>query len=201
MGPENTKQALADQTIELVHQISESGVDAIIAGWPCQDLSVAAGPGAKGLDGERSGLWRNLLRTIRLVRPKVALLENVAALLGRGMGRVLGDLACIGYDAQWGCISAKAVGLPHDRKRLYIAAYPLCERLQRVFPKEIQGEPSLSWWQDYRSVEDLPGECLLYPSQLCGSGNGTAKRLHGIGNGNPPAVIGAIMKQLKATKG
>jgi DNA (cytosine-5)-methyltransferase 1 len=94
--------------------------DIICGGFPCQDISLA-GEGA-GLAGERSGLWRELLRAIRVVRPRYAIVENVAALLGRGMGTVLGDLAEIGYDAEWHCIPASAVGAPHRRDRVWIIA-------------------------------------------------------------------------------
>lgn len=197
MGKKNIKEALADETSQLVHQQISKGVDCIIAGWPCQDASVAAGDKATGIKGERTGLWCKLFRTIRLVRPKFALLENVAALLDRGFCEVLADLASIGFDAQWHCISAKAIGLPHGRKRLYTITYPAGQRLQRYFPKEIQGEQGLSCWQDYRSIEDLPKRCDLYPSQLCGSGDGVAKRLHGIGNGNPPHIIKQLMQGLE----
>ena len=96
----------------------EKGVEIVCGGFPCQDISTA-GKGA-GLAGERSGLWREMLRTIRLVRPRYAIVENVAALLGRGMGTVLGDMAEIGYDAEWGCISAADVGAPHLRRRIWI---------------------------------------------------------------------------------
>ncbi len=96
----------------------EAGIDVICGGFPCQDISCA-GKGA-GLSGERSGLWRELLRTIRLVRPLYVLVENVAALLHRGMGTVLGDLAKSGYDTEWGCISANDVGAPHLRERIWI---------------------------------------------------------------------------------
>jgi site-specific DNA-cytosine methylase len=100
---------------------STSGeADVICGGFPCQDISTA-GAGA-GLAGERSGLWRELLRAIRVVRPRYAIVENVAALLSRGMGTVLGDLAEIGYDAEWHCIPASAVGAPHRRDRVWIIA-------------------------------------------------------------------------------
>jgi hypothetical protein len=85
-------------------EFQEGEADVICGGFPCQDISVA-GAGA-GLAGERSGLWRELLRAIRVVRPHYAIVENVAALLGRGMGTVLGDLAEIGHDAEWHCIPA-----------------------------------------------------------------------------------------------
>lgn len=94
------------------------GVDVICGGFPCQDISCA-GKGA-GLSGERSGLWRKMLTTIRLVRPRYIIVENVAALLHRGMGVVLGDLARSRYDTEWGCISANDVGAPHLRERIWI---------------------------------------------------------------------------------
>lgn len=106
----------------------------ITAGFPCQDVSHA-GRGA-GLAGERSGLWRETCGAIRLVRPLYALLENVAALLGRGMGDVQGDLAESGYDTEWDCIPASAVGAPHQRDRVWILAYPQCSGLSgHIFQK------------------------------------------------------------------
>ena len=97
-------------------------VDIITGGFPCQDISTA-GKGA-GIEGTRSGLWVELARIIGEIRPRYAVLENVAALLGRGMERVAGDLAEIGYDAEWHCIPAAAVGAPHRRDRIWIIAYP-----------------------------------------------------------------------------
>jgi DNA (cytosine-5)-methyltransferase 1 len=97
-------------------------VDVLAGGFPCQDLSYA-GKGA-GLDGARSGLWNEYARLIRELRPRYVIVENVSALLARGMERVLGDLAAIGYDAEWDCIPASAVGAPHRRDRVWIVAYP-----------------------------------------------------------------------------
>ena len=97
-------------------------VDIITGGFPCQDISYA-GKGA-GIRGERSGLWSELCRIIGELRPGLAVLENVSALLGRGLDVVLGDLAEIGYDAEWHCISAAHVGAPHLRDRIWIIAYP-----------------------------------------------------------------------------
>jgi DNA (cytosine-5)-methyltransferase 1 len=97
-------------------------IDVICGGFPCQDISVA-GKGA-GMDGARSGLWSEYARIIGEVRPRYVIVENVAALLGRGLERVLGDLAALGYDAEWHCIPASAVGAPHRRDRLWIVAYP-----------------------------------------------------------------------------
>jgi DNA (cytosine-5)-methyltransferase 1 len=96
-------------------------VDVICGGFPCQDISLA-GKGA-GIEGERSGLWSEYARLIGELRPRYVLVENVAALLGRGMGRVLGDLAELGFDAEWHCIPASAVGAPHGRSRIWIIAY------------------------------------------------------------------------------
>lgn len=95
-------------------------VDMVTAGFPCQDISLA-GCGT-GLTGERSGLFWHILRTVCMVGQPILLLENVAALLGRGMGTVLGALAQVGYDAEWHCIQACDVGKPHRRDRVFITA-------------------------------------------------------------------------------
>lgn len=105
-------------------------VDVLCGGFPCQDISWA-GQGA-GLHGERSGLWREFARLIREVRPAYAIVENSAALLSRGLGDVLGDLAEIGYDTEWHCISAADVGAPHSRERLWLVAYPQGERPRQL---------------------------------------------------------------------
>lgn len=97
-------------------------VEIIVGGFPCQDLSLA-GPGA-GLDGARSGLWSEYARLIGELRPRYVIVENVAALLARGLGTVLADLAALGYDAEWDCIPASAVGAPHQRDRIWLVAYP-----------------------------------------------------------------------------
>ena len=104
-------------------------IDLICGGFPCQDISVA-GKGA-GIEGSRSGLWSEYARIIGEVRPRYVIVENVAALLGRGLGRVLGDLAALGYDAEWHCIPASAIGAPHRRDRVWIVAYA-AERGQRT---------------------------------------------------------------------
>lgn len=97
-------------------------IDVICGGFPCQDISTA-GKGA-GLAGERSGLWFQFHRLIKEIRPKYALIENVSALRSRGLDEVLRSLAEIGYDAEWHCIPASAVGAPHRRDRAWILAYP-----------------------------------------------------------------------------
>ena len=102
--------------------------DVICGGFPCQDISYA-GKGA-GLDGERSGLFYELARVVREVGPRYVILENVAALLTRGMGDVLGTMASLGYDCHWHCIPAAAVGAPHIRDRIFILAYRSCSRTE-----------------------------------------------------------------------
>ena len=96
-------------------------VDCICGGFPCQDISYA-GKGA-GLDGERSGLFFDAMRVVRELEPRCVVLENVSALLTRGMDDVLGTLASIGFDAEWHCIPAAAVGAPHIRDRVFIIGH------------------------------------------------------------------------------
>jgi len=98
-----------------------AGAELICGGFPCQDISVA-GSGA-GLAGERSGLWREFARLIRLVLPRFVIIENVPALTGRGLSEVLCQLARCGYDAEWDTISAAAVGACHRRDRVFIIAW------------------------------------------------------------------------------
>jgi DNA (cytosine-5)-methyltransferase 1 len=93
----------------------------VTGGFPCQDISLA-GKHA-GIEGERSGLWTELRRIIGEVGPRYAVLENVSALLARGMGTVVAELAEIGYRCEWHCIPASAVGAPHQRDRIWIIAY------------------------------------------------------------------------------
>lgn len=96
-------------------------VDIVSGGFPCQDVSNMGK--REGLDGAQSGLWSEYARIIRELRPRVVVVENVAALLVRGMGRILGDLAACGYDAEWQGIRASDFGAPHGRERIWIVAY------------------------------------------------------------------------------
>ncbi len=96
-------------------------VDVVSGGFPCQDIS-AAGKGA-GIDGERSGMWREMARVICEVRPRFVFVENSPMLTSRGLGVVLGDLAKMGFDAKWGVLGAADVGAPHQRDRIWIVAH------------------------------------------------------------------------------
>lgn len=97
-------------------------VDVLCGGFPCQDISVA-GRGA-GIGGARSGLWSEMFRLTGELRPGYLVVENVPALLVRGLDVVLGDLASIGFDAEWDCLRACDFGAPHERERLWLVAYP-----------------------------------------------------------------------------
>jgi len=119
----------------------EWGVDLICGGFPCQDISNAGK--RAGINGRRSGLWSEYARIVGVLRPRYVLVENVAALLGRGMGRVLGDLSSLGYDAEWEVIPASAVGAPHVRERVWLLAYSQGGRgvLRQATPERLERSP------------------------------------------------------------
>lgn len=122
-------------------------IDVICGGFPCQDISIA-GSGA-GLEGEHSGLWTEFARAIRDIRPRYVIVENSPALPVRGLGSVVGDLALLGYDAEWDCIPAAAVAARHLRARTWIVAYPAGngnglaqETVQAGWPRALDSD----WW-------------------------------------------------------
>ena len=105
--------------------------DIICGGFPCQPASIAGS--RRGSDDER-WLWPEFRRVLEVCRPRLALIENVPGLLSRGMGEVLGDLAALGFDAEWSVLSACAMGAPHTRERLFILAHD-----DQARPKDGQG--------------------------------------------------------------
>jgi DNA (cytosine-5)-methyltransferase 1 len=114
-------------------------VDLLCGGFPCQDISLA-GRGV-GINGSRSGLWREFARLIGELRPRYVLIENVPALTSRGLDVVLADLAARGFDAEWDHLPASAFGAPHRRDRIWIVAYPHGEGSQGHWgPKRGPGE-------------------------------------------------------------
>jgi DNA (cytosine-5)-methyltransferase 1 len=159
-------------------------VDVICGGFPCQDISDA---GKRiGLSGERSGLWREYGRLIGELRPRFVIVENVAALLGRGLGDVLGDLAALGFDAEWDCIPASSIGAPHQRDRLWIIAYSDEGRREQLFEdhgrnefqndvvgSSAESQPQRSrgicWFEQVRDVADAD-EKLFDRTRPSGSG-------------------------------
>ncbi|MEM8695238.1 MAG: DNA (cytosine-5-)-methyltransferase, partial [Pseudomonadota bacterium] len=137
----------------------EVDADVITAGFPCQDISVA---GRKsGIDAARSGLWSEVVRLVGEIRPAFLIVENVANLLagpsafpGRWAGRVFGDLAELGYDAEWENIPASALGAPHNRERVWIIAYPYSKRS--------------SGCRDIRSFFEAPSRSVQRPNVQVG---------------------------------
>ena len=99
-------------------------VDIITAGFPCQDISNAGK--REGIDGERSGIYVHVIEAVRVLRPRLVFLENVAAIRSRGLWQVVADLAAIGYDLRWTCLRAsdESVGLAHHRDRWFAIAVP-----------------------------------------------------------------------------
>jgi DNA (cytosine-5)-methyltransferase 1 len=132
-----------------VGRASLGDVDLIAGGFPCVDFSVLGQ--RTGLGGEQSGLWTEFARIIGELRPHYVLVENVAGLLVRGMGDVLADLASLGYDAEWDCIPAAAIGSPHLRARIWLLAYPISRRHGAPDETIFAGRPLPQlrrWWAD-----------------------------------------------------
>jgi DNA (cytosine-5)-methyltransferase 1 len=173
-------------------------VDVIAGGFPCQDISVA-GDGLGIEDGERSGLWTEFARIVRELRPRYVLVENVSALLVRGLGRVIGDLAESGYDAEWDCLPAAAIGAPHRRDRVFVVAHDRSQRIQGRWSRPLSRVSEFSWCEDVRGVEDLRGRSDLPPSLLRGTRDGIplwVDRLRGIGNAVVPPLVEIIGRQI-----
>lgn len=176
-------------------------VDGICGGFPCQDISVA-GKGL-GLAGERSGLFYEVARLIGELRPKFILLENVGALLCRGMDAVLGTLAALGYDAIWHCIPASHVGLPHTRDRVWIVAYPRKERTEGRWQEAFSRLYGISWGENVGRAAAWARRPDLSASGLCRGSDGIPSRVDRTGAlGNAvvpqiPELIGnAILESL-----
>ena len=161
-------------------------VDVVSGGFPCQDISLN-GKG-EGLAGERSGLWSEMARIIREVQPKFAFVENSPALTIRGLGVVLGDLAEMGFDAEWGCVSAADIGAPHRRERIWIVAYPTMSRRKENVSGRNETELTLPG-----GVGDVRRATRLWSDQpsvqrACDGVDHRVDRLKAIGNGQVPAV-------------
>ena len=176
-------------------------VDVVSGGFPCQDIS-AAGKGA-GLNGERSGMWKQMARIVCEVRPKYVYVENSPILTSRGLGVVLADLAKMGFNAEWGVLGASAVGGNHKRERIWIMAYSsylgLCSKkaIKRVERNKRLAISSLDtqWWK--REPRETPIEV---ERTLGGMDDGLASRvdrLKAIGNGQVPRVAAISWELLK----
>lgn len=169
-------------------------VNAIAGGFPCQDISYA-GFGA-GLAGERSGLFFEYARLIGELGPDIALVENVSALLDRGMGEVLGTLSDLGYHAIWDTVSACSVGHPHMRRRVFIVAYADrlngWPRFRDSFAREYRALQTLDRLESARARQRTR---LANPSELYGGADGLPygmERNRAIGNAVAPDVAETI---------
>lgn len=165
-------------------------VDIVAGGFPCQDIS-AAGKGA-GIEGEKSGLWVEMARIIGEVRPRHVFVENSPVLTLRGLGRVLEDLAAMGYDARWGVIGANQVGAPHLRKRIWIVAYPNMFGLQGSIDYSASKTP-ISWGDITRMACKVQrGERNCIPESWIFRKTtrmaNAVDRIKAIGNGQVPQV-------------
>ena len=130
--------------------------DVICGGYPCQPFSTA---GKRGGASDPRHLWPAMFNAICLLRPRYALMENVRGHLSLGFGRVLGDLAEIGYDAEWQVIPAAAVGALHKRDRVFIVAYPTSEGLQRRVGQVVKGHRN-GFTNGRENVADTDGKRL-----------------------------------------
>ena len=138
-------------------------VDVITGGFPCQDLSYAGKQAGMGAE-TRSGLWSEIVRLIGELRPRYVIVENVAALLsgpsekrGGWFGRVLGDLAECGYDAEWENIPASSVGAPHRRERIWITSYANKIRRSQPILRNVDASKG-SWWG-----QEIRGQNWVFP--------------------------------------
>ena len=170
--------------------------DIITGGFPCQDISVAGLQ--KGITKEtRSGLFYELIRVIRMVRPSYVILENVAAILANGLDIVLGELSEAGYDAEWSIISASSLGAAHRRSRWWLIAYPCRNGLQREVRTKVSGE---TWHQkncrrlnkDWRRYETEP----TIHRTVDGISN-RVDRLKALGNAVVPQVAAIPLQRVK----
>lgn len=173
-----------------------TAIDLLTGGFPCQDVSCAGKQ--SGLNGSRSGLWKELHNIIRQVRPKYTIIENVSNLLNGGNGRwfetVLFDLASIRYDAEWHCIPASAVSAPHIRDRIWIIAYPqsdIAETSKRSVRPIFKGLSS--------SIKRV--SCWKAEPKICRVDDGLSRsvdsRNKSLGNAIVPQVVMPIMQAIK----
>lgn len=172
-------------------------VDVVSGGFPCQDIS-AAGKGA-GIDGARSGMWFHMARIVREVRPKFVFVENSPMLTSRGLGRVLGDLAGMGYDAEWGVLGGDAIACPQLRRRIWIFASLDKGGFLGDREKEIQRIARVPWWENHRRFEDIIDRPPIHSPRFCRVADGVANRVDRVaaaGNGQVPSLAAAAITAL-----
>ncbi len=155
-------------------------IESVSAGFPCQDISHAGN--RKGITGARSGIWKNVLEAVRLTRPRLVFLENVAAIRSRGLDVVVADLAAIGYGIRWTCVRAgdPAVGAPHKRDRWFAVAHPADADPERGgryrWPRDLaeaHGRNELAEARDEAAGTGREGVLTLLPSPTVADSRGT----------------------------
>jgi len=187
-------------------------VDIVSGGFPCQDISNA-NANAKGIKGERSGLWSEMFRVIRDIRPKYVLAENSPMLLNRGFEQVLCDLSSIGYDVEWQCLSNYQFGSIHKRNRVYVIAYPLCIGTKgRVFKSIGFNEIKQTWREDRKSFSDkvyttgyfeAGGKSIGEPTLIRKDDRVSRQldRTHSLGNSVKPQIAQYLFECIKQHNG
>ena len=177
-------------------------IDLISGGFPCQDISIANNE-PKGIQGSRSGLWSEIRRLISEIRPRYAIVENVPALYTRGLSTVLGELAKIGFDAEWHCIRASNVGSFHRRERIWILAYPQGQRLDatiiqnKFFAESCIEKPEE--WEQFLPISagaySIDERWEKYKGLICRNDDGLqdrVDRLKQLGNAVVPQIVEII---------
>lgn len=179
-------------------------VDVICGGFPCTNISIASMHRWTGIDGEQSGLWSEFRRLIGDIRPRYAIVENTAALLERGLGRILGDLASIRYDTEWHCITAASVNAPHLRDRLWLVAYPNGERLEgKHRHRQSPRHPGGSGHGTTRLLSAVTAEDWLPEPSICRVDDGTphrVERVRALGNSLLPRIPELIGRAILAAE-
>jgi len=158
-------------------------IDVIYGGFPCQDISVAGA--GKGLEGERSGLFFEIMRLVREVRPSFVFLENVSALRTRGLDTVIKEFDKARYDVRWTMLRASDVGAIHRRERIFILAHDRSKRIQGIRQEKIQGKQGIPGCENVRGYQDFRERSNLHTPKLCRSSDGIRNRMertHAIGN-------------------
>ena len=157
----------------------------VCGGFPCQDISTAGGANRKGINGKQSGLWVEMARIIRQVEPRFIFVENSPALAFRGLGKVLGDMAEMGFNARWGVFSAGDVGARHKRERIWIVGIHRDANQNTTLPKQ-----GVLQWPSETAIRAMSTWMVTEP-QMGRKVDGLAgwmEQLNALGNGQVPQV-------------
>ena len=176
-------------------------VDVVTGGFPCQPFSSA---GSKKKEKDERNMWPETIKTIRNIQPKFAFLENVLGLVSTSyFGTILADISSSGYDCRWCIVGGDNVGAPHERKRLWILAYSMCERRSSIHQWEFKKRRNMEEYNSSISSFDWNGIRFEEPRKMprkeytcspiiCRMDDGLANRvdrIKAIGNGQIPSVV------------